>query len=534
MSQLDLELSDNERDELFHKGDSDASETASIIDDSFESADESAPHSDAEADQKDESEPLRDINALKQRIEDTVQALTNRTASKVSHSSLLRTLTKDLSLLYSYSEDLAGYFLEMFSPAEAVQFMEANERQRPLTIRANTLKVKRRVLAQQLIARGATVEPVGDWSKLGLTVTESTVPVGATPEYLAGKYMIQSASSLLPVMALGPLPGETVVDMAAAPGGKTTHIGQAMENQGVLFANDFKADRIKSLVANLHRLGITNSVVSNLDGRELPRVLPKVDRVLLDAPCSGSGIISRDPSIKVKRGREDFLENAKLQRELILAAVDLIDAESKTGGYLVYSTCSVSVEENEAVVDYLLKRRNVRLVPFDEEVPFGVSGMTAFKGEHFHPSLKLARRFYPHVHNLDGFFVCKIQKVSNDQKIRIKKDRRHDSEVTGSVWGDKELANRKFTEDVIDFEAEATAAAANAERAGKRPRKEVDGDDRKPFKNIKKPRTNRAPIRDRATETKMKTKREGKFFKTSAKKTFGSLKRDAAAATEKQ
>ena len=447
---LDLELSDNDRDDLFQKHDSDASETASIIDDSPLSEDSVSPSDSEEASAaKDEAEPLRDISALKQRIEDTVQALSQKT-SKLPHSQQIRLLSKDLSLLYSYSEDLVAYFLDMFSPAETVQFMEANERQRPLTIRANTLKSKRRVLAQQLISRGATVEPVGDWSKLGLTVTESSVPIGATPEYLSGKYMIQSAASMLPVMALGPQPGETVVDMAAAPGGKTTHIGQMMENRGVLFANDFKTDRVKSLTANLHRLGVTNAVVCNMDGRELPRVLPKVDRVLLDAPCSGSGIISRDPSVKVKRGREDFLENQKLQRELALAAIDMIDAESPTGGFLVYSTCSVSVEENEAVVDYLLKMRNVKVVAFDDEIPFGNPGFTAFKGEHYHPSLKLAKRFYPHVHNLDGFFVCKIKKISNDKKVRIKKDRRHDEEAVVQ-WGDEQLRRKELTEAVVGY-----------------------------------------------------------------------------------
>jgi len=447
---LDLDLSDNERDEFFKDG-SDVSETADSVSDALSMVESSpaSPEEESGAEGPAEPEPAKDIATLKQRIEDTVLTLTNFNSktAKRSHSELIHTLCKDLSLLYGYSEELARYFLDMFPPAEAVQFMEANERQRPLTLRANTLKVKRRILAQQLIARGASVEPVGDWTKVGLTVTESPVPIGATPEYLSGKYMIQSASSLLPVIALGPKPGETVLDMAAAPGGKTTHIAQLMENNGTLFANDFKADRVKSLVANLHRLGVTNAVVSNLDGRELPKLLPKVDRVLLDAPCSGSGIISRDPSVKVKRGKEDFLENSKIQRELGLAAIDLLEE----GGVLVYSTCSVSVEENEAVVDYLLKRRHVKVLPIEDVMPFASAGLTAFKGDHFHPTVKLARRVYPHVHNLDGFFVCKLEKLAQGGKQRVKKDRRDDSEVTGVVWGDAELNNAALREEVLQF-----------------------------------------------------------------------------------
>ena len=125
------------------------------------------------------------------------------------------------------------------------------------------------------------------------------MPIGATPEYLAGHYILQSASSFLPVIALAPQPNEKILDMAAAPGGKTTYIAQLMKNTGVLIANDLKKDRIKSLNANLARLGVTNSVVVNYDGRKINKVYQKFDRVLLDAPCTGIGVISRDPQIKV-------------------------------------------------------------------------------------------------------------------------------------------------------------------------------------------------------------------------------------------
>ena len=100
-------------------------------------------------------------------------------------------------------------------------------------------------------------------------------------------------------MALAPQPNERIMDMAAAPGGKTTYIAQLMKNTGLLVANDLKKERLKSLNANLHRLGVTNTVVVNYDGRKIPKCFQKFDRVLLDAPCSGLGVISRDPSIKV-------------------------------------------------------------------------------------------------------------------------------------------------------------------------------------------------------------------------------------------
>merc|ERR1711904_584907 len=116
-----------------------------------------------------------------------------------------------------------------------IKFFEANEQQRPLTIRTNSLKARRSTLMQSLGARKVTAEPIGDWTKVGLKVYESAVPVGATPEYLGGHYMIQSASSFVPVYALAPGQKETILDMAGAPGGKCTHVGQLMKNTGTLY-----------------------------------------------------------------------------------------------------------------------------------------------------------------------------------------------------------------------------------------------------------------------------------------------------------
>merc|ERR1719262_1115303 len=323
----------------------------------------------------------------------------------------------------------------MLQPEETIEFMEANDKPRPVTLRTNTLKSRRKGLQQSLISRGAVVEPIGEWTKVGLKVLDSQVPVGATPEYLAGQYMIQSASSFVPVMALAPQPNETVLDMAAAPGGKTTYLGQLMQNTGTIYANDLRADRCKSLMANIYRMGLTNVIAVNMDGTQLSKSLPRLDRVLLDAPCSGSGIIARDPSIKVKRGMEDFESHSHLQKVLLKTAIKMVDANSKTGGYIVYSTCSMAVEENEAVVDYALKHHNVELVSFENSVNFGVDAFTRYRGHLFHPSLKLAKRYQPHTHNMDGFFVAKFKKTSNAATAsRPKKDRKKGKEHLKN-WG---------------------------------------------------------------------------------------------------
>ncbi|XP_004766750.1 probable 28S rRNA (cytosine(4447)-C(5))-methyltransferase isoform X1 [Mustela putorius furo] len=355
-----------------------------------------------------------DLQRIHKRIQDIVGVLrdfgTQREEGR-SRSEYLHRLQKDLATYYSYGDFLLGKLMDLFPLSELVEFLEANEVPRPITLRTNTLKTRRRDLAQALINRGVNLDPLGKWSKTGLVVYDSSVPIGATPEYLAGHYMLQGASSMLPVMALAPQEHERILDMCCAPGGKTSYIAQLMKNTGVILANDANAERLKSVVGNLHRLGVTNTIISHYDGRQFPKVVGGFDRVLLDAPCSGTGVISKDPAVKTNKDEKDILRCAHLQKELLLSAIDSVNAMSKTGGYLVYCTCSIMVEENEWVVDYALKKRNVRLVPTG--LDFGQEGFTRFRERRFHPTLRSTRRFYPHTHNMDGFFIAKFKKFSN-------------------------------------------------------------------------------------------------------------------------
>ncbi|EPZ32933.1 Nop2p domain-containing protein [Rozella allomycis CSF55] len=356
-----------------------------------------------------------DLQLVQTRIQQIVNVLNNFSQLKEEGKSrvdYVEQLIEDIALYYGYSKYLCEMLFHLFPVSEAIEFFEANEVPRPVTIRTNTLKTRRRDLAQALINRGVNLDPLGEWSNVGLQIYESNVPIGATPEYMQGHYMLQAAASMLPVMALEPKENERILDMCAAPGGKTTYIAQMMKNTGCLFANDVNKDRLKGLVANVHRLGIRNVVVCNYDGHQFPKVIGGFDRVLLDAPCSGTGVISKDPSVKINKTEKDFQYLQHLQKELILAAIDSVDANSKTGGIIVYSTCSVTIEENEGVIDYILKKRpNVKLIPTG--LSFGKEGFTSFRGKKFHPSLNLTRRYYPHTHNMDGFFVAKLKKVSN-------------------------------------------------------------------------------------------------------------------------
>lgn len=190
-----------------------------------------------------------------------------------------------------------------------------------------------------------------------------------------------------------------------------------MNNTGLIFANDVSKPRTKSLIANIHRLGVKNTVVTNYDGRKFSTLMNcGFDRILLDAPCAGLGVISRDASVKVSKIEKDIVRCGSIQRELLLTAIDSCNAKSTTGGIIVYSTCSITVEENEAVINYVLSKRNVKLV--DTGLNFGKPGFTKYRNKRFHPSLKLVRRFYAHSHNTDGFFVAKLKKFSNEIPTR--------------------------------------------------------------------------------------------------------------------
>ncbi|PWV07713.1 putative nucleolar protein [Trypanosoma cruzi] len=348
---------------------------------------------------------------LRDRIQETIRVLSNfkeEREEERTRGEYVDLLRSDIMALYEYNEFLTDAVLLLFPPAEAVEFFEAMEKPRPTTIRVNTLKAKRRDLVQALLKRGMHVEPLEKWSKVGLQVFESNVPIAGTVEYLAGQYMLQSAVSFLPVMALAPQEKERVLDMAAAPGGKTTYIAQLMKNTGVLFANDVSEPRTKALNANLQRLGVTNTVVTNYDGVGYNKIMKNFDRVLLDAPCTGSGIISRDKSIKSSKHYEDVQRASQQQRTLLLSAIDAV----KVGGYVVYSTCSFLVEENEAVVEFSVRRRHVEIVEMG--LPFGRPGLTKYRHHRFHEKMQCSRRFFPHVHNMDGFFVCKLKKLSDD------------------------------------------------------------------------------------------------------------------------
>ena len=300
------------------------------------------------------------------------------------------------------NEYLLEKIKEVFPKKELQAYLEANEKQRPTVLRINTLLKRRKDIVHMLNARKVETESLA-WCDSALVAYKATVPLGATPEYLAGYYIIQGACSMFPVLNLELKEGLTVVDLCAAPGGKTTHIAALMNNTGTLYANDIDRDRAYALRSNVARMGVENCIITNLEAEKFD--VGKVDRVLLDAPCSGTGVISKDPSIKSSKSVKEIKKIVRKQKELILHAFDML----KSGGIMVYSTCSILVEENEGVVDFLLRNREGATL-CEPDVGVGKNGFQSFRSETLHGTLVRAKRLYPHIHNMDGFFYCKIRK----------------------------------------------------------------------------------------------------------------------------
>lgn len=309
-----------------------------------------------------------------------------------------------LAQKYGYREFMVERYLALFG-ADTEQFLKGNDIEIPKTIRVNTLAASPQDVASRLRAKGMKLESVNGLP-YAFHVLDSLVPIGATTEYLLGYYMLQSPASMWAIEVLNPQPGQLVIDMCAAPGGKTTLIAQLMKNQGALLATDISRDRLRSLRSNLSRLRVENTLAIRMDASRLAKIGIQADAVLLDAPCTGEGLIPVDRSRKQSRSAEDITILAKVQQKLILAASQLL----RVGGILVYSTCSFAPEENEEIIDFAIRQCPVRIV--DTELPVGDPGLIEAFDRQFDNSLHRARRFYPYKHQMEGFFICKMEKFA--------------------------------------------------------------------------------------------------------------------------
>lgn len=214
---------------------------------------------------------------------------------------------------------------------------------------------------------------------------------------------------MLPPLALNPCPHERVLDLCAAPGSKTTQIAQMMRNKGVIVANDLNRDRLRALNGNLQRCGVSNSLVTNMDGASFSdHVKQRFDRVLVDAPCSGSGLIRNQPEIGRMWSVSTVRGLSGIQRRIIMSGFNSL----VEGGFLVYSTCSLDPEENEAVVDHLLSERaDCEIADINLKDVKVRGGLRTWEGARYQEELSRCIRIYPQDNDTIGFFLAKVRRV---------------------------------------------------------------------------------------------------------------------------
>jgi len=290
---------------------------------------------------------------------------------------------------------------------ELDSFLEFSFKPLKRAIRINTLKTSVRGFLKRVRERGWKLERI-PWCNYGFWISEPKYELGNTVEHQLGYIYIQEAASMIPPIVLNPKEHELVLDLCASPGSKTTQMAQMMRNTGIIVANDITVDRMRPLISNLQRCGVTNTIVTRMDGRFFSqRVKQKFDKVLVDAPCSATGAIRRNWEI-IRMWNPNMIRGlSKLQRILITSSFDCL----KEGGILVYSTCTLEPEENEKVVDYLLKKRSeAKVVKIDVKGLKMRSGLTKWNGEEFDKSVKSCIRIYPQDNNTEGFFIAKVIK----------------------------------------------------------------------------------------------------------------------------
>jgi NOL1/NOP2/sun family putative RNA methylase len=269
------------------------------------------------------------------------------------------------------------------------------------TIRTNTLKISPNVLRNRLEEQNYELEQIpwireGFWVKLGDNLSK-------TIEHILGYFSMQDASSMIPPLVLNPKEGDIVLDLSAAPGSKTTQMANMMNNAGVIVANDIKHDRLKALRGNLQRCGVMNTIVTQQRGENFWRGEIKFNKILLDAPCTGTGTMN--PRILKETSEKSIRHFSEVQKNILHSAVRCLE----DGGTMVYSTCSLEPEENEFVVDFAVTELGMKIdkVGIDLPVTDFRDAITEWEGKSLDQSVSRSLRILPS-QKKEGFFICKL------------------------------------------------------------------------------------------------------------------------------
>lgn len=287
-----------------------------------------------------------------------------------------------------YHQRILGSEFEEFFQAVGFRLRKA--------VRVNTLKTRIDFIAG--VFRENRVEfGLVPWHSNAFFVSDDVT--GLSFEHQLGLFFIQEAGSMIPPVVLDVKPRERVLDLCAAPGAKTTQLASDLENLGVLVANEPNYKRIRALVYNIQRCGVSNCLVTKRDGCTFYNEGVLFDKVLVDAPCSGVGTAGKNRDVLKDWSSERVKRFSGLQKKLVSSAFKSLDS----GGELVYSTCTTSLEENEEVIDFLLEEFEGA-----EVVKVKVPGVIARKG--LSPGTRKCLRIYPHLNPTGLYFIAKIRK----------------------------------------------------------------------------------------------------------------------------
>jgi len=270
------------------------------------------------------------------------------------------------------------------------------------SMRVNTLKISIKEVKDRL-KKDWKLDPV-PWCKEGFWIKGERRDVGNLPEHSLGYIYIQEAASMIPPIVLAPKPGDIVLDVAAAPGSKTTQMASMMKNQGIIIANDISPDRLASLGVNLQRCGVANAAITMMKGHNIRGTF---DKILLDAPCTGTGTIRKSVKTIYAWNPDMISRMSGQQKQLIAHSFDML----KSGGTMVYSTCSLEPEEDEEVVDYLISHHeDAKVMPINLKGLKKSECVTEFNGKRYSDEVKKCLRIWPQDNDTEGFFVAKIMK----------------------------------------------------------------------------------------------------------------------------
>ena len=288
------------------------------------------------------------------------------------------------------------YCFKLFGRDEALAFLEGSMNPPPKYIRVNTLAAEEEAVLERLGAEGVELqkeEPL----KYTYKVLASKQPLNTLKSFDEGLFYVQDKASCFATQAAAPKPGAVVFDVCAAPGAKTTFLAQLMQNQGSIYSVDFSAKRMKTWTKEVARMGAKIAEPLIADARVSVPVLGEGDLVILDPPCTSTGVFAKQPSAKWRLSPRSIANMAEIQWQMITNCAEKV----AKGGVLAYSTCSITEEENEGIIERFLKEHgDFALAEIEPKLGLpGLRGLTA------------CQRLYPHIHHCNGFFIAKLQKT---------------------------------------------------------------------------------------------------------------------------